>query len=255
MSNSKKKIGTIIVIIGLIASLMGIYSFFSSKIENLTTTNQNLTEGIRDLTKGIDNLTEENLNLKDQVERLKTENKELMDEIEDKHSISQSHVDYTVYDEGAEPPIWSGWMGSSNGASLTVDTTSIETNAHDGSFSARITYDPTKESWAGVFVQSDGTWEGGQGIGLNLTEAKTLSVYAKGTVGGEKVKFGYGYSGKDSSAKVTEFKTLSTHWTQFTIDLSGEDISHINGVFMFTVDRTHNPSSITFYIDNIQYEY
>lgn len=254
MSNSKIKIGTIIVTIGLIASMIGIYTFLSSEIEDLTTTNQNLTEGIRDLTKGIDDLTEENLNLKEQVERLKTENKKLREPIEGKHLSSISQVIYTAYDEGAEPPIWSGWMGSSNGASLTVDTTSIETDAHNGSFSARITYDPAKESWAGVFVQSDGTWEGGQGIGLNLTATKTLSFYAKGTVGGEKVKFGYGYSGKDSSAKVTEFKTLSTQWTQFVIDLSGEDISHINGVFMFTVDRTHNPSSITFYIDNIQYQ-
>ena len=52
----------------------------------------------------------------------------------------------------------------------------------------------------------------------------------------------------------TGFITLTSKWKQYTLDLSGKDLSNIKGGFSFIVNRTLNPDGCTFYLDDIRYE-
>jgi hypothetical protein len=163
-----------------------------------------------------------------------------------------------VYNEIPLNYPWTGYRGEYNGNSaLKIDTTWAK-EPESGTYCASISYDRTKEQWAGLFIQGDGTWNRGPGIGLNLAEAKKLVFYARGKVGQENVAFGYGYdspdqSGYTDSSYANRMITLTRGWQRYEFDLSDKDLSHINGLFMFSVDKFNNPSSVTFYLDDIAY--
>lgn len=58
-----------------------------------------------------------------------------------------------------------------------------------------------------------------------------------------KVKFGIGddSGSKDSvnNGKVESLKqTVTTTWQQFELDLTGQDLSNINGVFLWSIAKT-----------------
>jgi hypothetical protein len=163
-----------------------------------------------------------------------------------------------VYNEIPLNYPWTGYMGEHNGNSaLNIDTT-WPIQSESGMYCARISYDRTKEQWAGLFVQGDGTWNRGPRIGLNLAGARKLVFYAKGDVGLENVKFGYGYDNPDQSRFTdssygSRMISLTNEWQKYEFDLAGKDLSHINGLFMFSVDKFNNPNSVIFYLDNITY--
>ena len=46
---------------------------------------------------------------------------------------------------------------------------------------------------------------------------------------------------------------LTQEWKQFTIDLTGKDLRHIVGGFMFLLRRSENPMGAVFYFDEIVY--
>ena len=48
--------------------------------------------------------------------------------------------------------------------------------------------------------------------------------------------------------------TLTTQWQQYTIDLTGVDLSYVLGGFAWVANNTANPNGAVFYLDDIQYE-
>lgn len=173
-------------------------------------------------------------------------------------SILPVSADVLVFNEIPLNYPWTGYMGEQNGIeALDVDTT-WPGEPENGTHCAYISYDRTKEQWSSLFIQGDGTWNRGPGIGLNLAGCDKLVFYAKGRVGKENVKFGFGYdtadqSGLTDSSYASRVITLTNYWTRYELDLSGKDLSHINGLFMFSVDAFNNPYNVEFYLDNITY--
>lgn len=113
--------------------------------------------------------------------------------------------------------------------------------------------------WAGIFwLNPANNWGDSKG-GLNLKGAKQLVFWARGEKGGEVVTFkmggvGMGHQYPDSDGASSDPITLTKDWKQYTIDLSGKDLSQIAGGFAWVATAKENQSNITFYLANIYYE-
>ncbi|NNM66780.1 MAG: hypothetical protein HKM06_02080 [Spirochaetales bacterium] len=163
-----------------------------------------------------------------------------------------------VYDDdpritGVEEPfVASGMMG--NYDSLTLDLGSTD-HPEDGQTCLKVSYN-AYVGWVGCAWQTPANNWGTMPGGYNLTGAKTLSFWARGTTGEEKVSFGYGMIDSnakyyDSSKKGTGDFYLTRHWKKYTIDLSGQNMSNIiTGFYFFT---SSNGVPVTFYLDDIEY--
>ena len=153
---------------------------------------------------------------------------------------------------GDAPFAPSGYMG--NTGAIAVD--SVETNPHSGTSATRVRY-KAAGGWGGVVWQSPANDWGEKPGGYDFSGAKALSFWARGERGGETVSFGYGIIGPDKkffdSAK-GELKDvkLTPEWTQYSFDLSGQDLTHIKSGFYWTLGGKDQP--ITFYLDDIRYE-
>ncbi len=103
--------------------------------------------------------------------------------------------------------------------------------------------------------------------GYDLSGAASLSFWAKGENGGERVEFftaGLGRNGEtgavianypDSTAKVgLGFVTLTDEWTKYTIGLDGRDLSYVGCGFGFVVSGSYSGGTQTFYLDEIRFE-
>ncbi|AMM41164.1 conserved hypothetical protein, secreted [Candidatus Desulfofervidus auxilii] len=143
----------------------------------------------------------------------------------------------------------------------------------------------TGGSWGGWYLmngvlegeetQPKANWGDYPDAGFNLTGAKKLTFWARGKDGGERVEFfafGVGrdpISGNpiasypDSSPKVTIcgklvtpcYRTLTKNWQQYTIDLTGLDLSYVIGGFGWVTNAPQNNNkSIIFYLDDIRYD-
>lgn len=102
------------------------------------------------------------------------------------------------------------------------------------------------------------------GQGLDLSGASRLSFWARGEHGGEKVEFltcGFGYTGAesvnvdypDSCPKQTLGRvTLTDSWKEYSIDLSGKDLSSIALGFGYALSE--GSGQCVFYLDDIRFE-
>ncbi len=117
----------------------------------------------------------------------------------------------------------------------------------------------TGSGWAGVYwLRPANNWGDVKGAGLNLKGAKKLTFWARGENGGEVVTFKMGGVGMahphpDSDTATTEPITLTKEWKEYTIDLTGKDLSHIIGGFAWIGTAKENQAKITFYLANIYY--
>jgi hypothetical protein len=145
---------------------------------------------------------------------------------------------------------------------------------HSGATSIRCQYDATPDGFGGFYLQN-GTLTGNQtkpvanfgtvpNAGIDLTGATTLTFWARGENGGEQIEFfmaGVGHPPSpqpypDSSPRRPSTgtrTTLTTSWQQYSIDLTGMDLSYILGGFGWVADAAHNPSGAVFYLDDIVY--
>lgn len=112
---------------------------------------------------------------------------------------------------------------------------------------------------------NDGT---GEGQGLDLTGAEELRFWAKGTSGGEVVEFfcaGFGYDGEtnvrtvahpDSARKRSLGEvTLTDEWREYSIDLSGADLSCIACGFGYVMNGDMDGDATReFCLDEIRFE-
>jgi hypothetical protein len=105
--------------------------------------------------------------------------------------------------------------------------------------------------------------------GYDLTGATGLTYWARGKTGGEKVEFFVGGVGRDpASGNATNpfpdslprtpplgtTTVLTTNWQQFTLDLTGKNLTNVMGGFAWYASGSNNTSGATFYLDDIQYE-
>lgn len=161
-----------------------------------------------------------------------------------------------VYEEGQGVFVPSGWMGDVE--AITVDTR-CTTKPRKGKYCIKWTYDiskSTKLGWAGVYWQyPQNNW--GKKNGRNLTGLKKLSFWVRGENGNEIINItAGGIKGENPDTFMREIKgmKLSTQWKQYTINLSGRDLSNVSGGFCWTVDSKKNKGIVTFYFDDVIYD-
>lgn len=105
--------------------------------------------------------------------------------------------------------------------------------------------------------------------GYDLTGAQRVTFWTMGERGGEQIEFFVGGVGRNptNGAAIEPFPdsmprypvagttfTLTTNWQQFTVDLSGRNLTNIMGGFGWFAEATKNPQGATFYLDDIVYE-
>lgn len=156
-------------------------------------------------------------------------------------------------DDTAEMPyVWSGWMGKIDAIAMDAKCTD---KPHTGQFCMKCDYKASDE-FGGIIWQSPANDWGDQPGGFDLTGAKHLTFWARGENGGEQVSFKVGIIGSDKkypdSARVSLDATLEKEWKQYSIDLTGKDLSCIKSGFGWVVAAKGSP--VTFYLDDIQYE-
>lgn len=165
------------------------------------------------------------------------------------------YTDKTAKDNHYTP---SGWMGDFG--DIKVDTGSKDA-PHSGTTCIKVTYTAEQKQgagWAGVYWQNPPNNWGTQPGGFDLKGAKKLVFWAKGAKGGEKIaefKIG-GITGEyaDSDCAGTSEVTLTSDWKEYSIDLTGKDLSSIAGGFCWVANAASNPNGFTIYLDDIIYE-
>jgi len=136
-------------------------------------------------------------------------------------------------------------------------------NCHEGQQCIQISFDTACSSqdqgWGGMYWLSPANNWGSQKGGYNLTGAKKLVFWARGEKGGEIIntfKVGGILDAKvpDSDTASLGPVTLTKDWKEYTIDLTGKDLSYIVGGFAWATDASSNSGTVKFYLDNIYYE-
>ncbi|MGH7195038.1 MAG: hypothetical protein ACREJM_16110, partial [Candidatus Saccharimonadales bacterium] len=161
-----------------------------------------------------------------------------------------------VYDEAdreASPFLPTGWMGDTKQIALSPD---CATQPHGGRTCLRAEF-KAPDGWGGVVWQHPGNNWGDKPGGWSLEGAKRLSFWARGERGGEVVTFQFGLLGadkryRDSGKGELQNTRLTTEWQQFTIDVSGCDLSRIITGFAWTAAGQGKP--VVFYLDEVRYE-
>lgn len=152
----------------------------------------------------------------------------------------------------------SGRMGDISDISFDDGTT---TTWYSGGNAIRITYTPSgSDGWAGIYWQHPiNNWGTIPGVGFNLAGVSRLTFWARGANGGEKAEFKIGgitgpYPDSLQPAVSTGVLTLSSNWQQYSIDLTGRDLSYVIGGFVWVTNRDQNPGGATIYLDDIHFE-
>ena len=122
----------------------------------------------------------------------------------------------------------------------------------DGKFVSKINYaDPAARE---VVKQND--WDNNSPGGYDLTGAKTISFWARGHEGGEKVKISLGgtLTGKYPNTCSAEFGeiVLTKEWKEHSFSVEGKDLRRIKNPF--TVVVSGNGFPFRFYLDDVSYK-
>jgi hypothetical protein len=168
---------------------------------------------------------------------------------------------FYVYQDGAAKVNHyypSGWMGDYG--DLRVNVKEI-TNPHSAPSCVKITYTAKGKNgagWAGVYWQQPANNWGTANAGYNLTGTKRCTFWARGEKGNEVInefKVG-GIQGEYADTDVAGIGPvkLTTTWKQYTIDLTGKDLSRIAGGFCWAASADENPDGFAIYLDDIMFE-
>lgn len=146
----------------------------------------------------------------------------------------------------------SGWMGDYGDIKIEYQS---PLRSQSGRYCQKWSYTARRShnaGWAAVSWQyPENNW--GKFKGHDLTGYNKVSFWARGEEGGEAIKIQIGGQ-NDSLSVIYGPIILSPEWKQYTIDLSGEDLSNVTAGFCWTASKEHNPSGAVFYLDNIVYE-
>ena len=168
---------------------------------------------------------------------------------------------FNLYTDAKSPDnhyVPSGWMGDYGDIKLNDK---FMTKPHGGTTCIQIVYTNKATQgarWGGIYWQNPPNNWGTRPGGYDLTGAKKLTFWARGEKGGERVeefKIG-GITGEYADSDVAGIGpvVLTIEWQQFTIDLTGKDLSSISGGFCWATNLDVNPEGATFYLDDIRYE-
>lgn len=168
---------------------------------------------------------------------------------------TKAKLPLVVYDEGTQtdlPYTPSGYMG--NTGAIKMDMNSPD-HPHTGKTCLEVTY-TASDNWGGVVWQDPANDWGDRPGGQNLSGAKALTFWARGAQGGEVVTFQFGLLGKDKTYSDTasgklDKVALTKDWKQYTIDLTGKDLSRIKTGFCWVVAGQGHP--VQFSLDDIRY--
>lgn len=178
--------------------------------------------------------------------------------------------DFYIYSDKNSPSnhfIPSGWMGDHN--DLKFNDQATEEYA-SGATSLKIIYTARKtqnQGWAGIYWQSAQNNWGVKDTGYDLSDFNKLVFKAKGAKGGEvltTVKVG-GITTNAITGKSVPFPDsldveygpirLTQDWEQYSINLSGKDLSNVNGGFAIVFNANHTGGEQAIYLDDIRYVY
>ena len=164
---------------------------------------------------------------------------------------------FVIFSEKGSPTnhyVPSGWMG--NIKAIQFDE-GCRTQPHSGATCLRFAYHEAGD-WAGVVWQDPANDWGKAPGGWNLTGAKKLVFWACGDNGGELVtcfKFGLLGTGNkfhDTANGSLDAVRLTSTWKQYSINVSGKDLSCIKTGFAWIVVGQGKP--VVFYLDDISFE-
>ena len=153
----------------------------------------------------------------------------------------------------------SGWMGDFGDLKYNQNW---QEDAYSRASCIKIEY--TAEAlqgnkWAGMYWQNpENNWGMKESGGYNLKDATKLTFWARGDTGNEIIrefKMG-GITGAypDSDTASIGPLALTKEWKEYTIDLTGMDLSYIIGGFAWVASALDNPDGMVFYMDDIKYE-
>ncbi|MEI8350617.1 MAG: hypothetical protein WCI77_10765 [Candidatus Omnitrophota bacterium] len=152
----------------------------------------------------------------------------------------------------------SGWIGDYGDIKMEEGAT---VEPHSGVTAIQFIYNAKKaqnQGWAGVYWQSLPNNWGSKTGGFDLSGMTKITFWAKGAKGGEVIqKFMVGgIRGEYPDSTLVEFGPveLTNTWTQYTINLAGENLSYVNGGFGWVTTGDLNPGGCTFYLDDIKFE-
>lgn len=162
--------------------------------------------------------------------------------------IAQSPKPYSILDNF----IPSGYMGDTKNIRLVKN---YSDNSRPDSLCTKITYQPGSEGWAGVSWQFPANnWCTKKGKDFSGVGYTTVTFWVRGENGGEEIKFKSGQDCGDTYSTDEMTKILGKSWTKVTIDLKGQNLSNVTGAFIWVADGKASPGTITFYVDDVQYE-
>ncbi|GHC54311.1 glycoside hydrolase family 2 TIM barrel-domain containing protein [Roseibacillus persicicus] len=160
-----------------------------------------------------------------------------------------------VYQEGGGEMLWSpsGLMPEKN--FLSIDPKSL-VKPHRGEHCLEVQYNSGGD-WSGLQWQHPaGDWENNNPGGYDLTEAKTLSLWARGQKGGEQVTLNMGgaLTGRYPNTTQADFGSinLTTEWKQFTFSLDGKDLRRIKNPLTLVFKGSGFPYRV--FLDDIKFE-
>lgn len=159
------------------------------------------------------------------------------------------------------------------GAAVALNGSWTDT-VHSGATAIRCAFTPPYSPyWAGFYflngvMDADDpapqpNWGDVPDAGVDLTGATALTFWARGASGGEQIEFflagvGVGTAPHPDSAPrrpvAGTLFALTTEWQQFSIDLTGMDLSYVLGGFGWVASTDQNPGGAVFYLDDIRYE-
>ena len=151
----------------------------------------------------------------------------------------------------------SGWMGDYGDIKLNDQSAD---NPHSGTTSMQFIYSAKKsqgQGWAGVYWQNPANNWGSKKGGFDLTGMTKITFWARGAKGAEviqKFKVG-GIKGTYPDTAEVEFGPveLTDAWKEYTINLTGKDLSYISGGFCWVTTADLNPEGATFYLDDVKF--
>jgi len=175
--------------------------------------------------------------------------------------VDKPNKEFGVYkDKNAKENhyIPSGWMGDYG--DIKLNDQCME-NLHSGTTAIQFVYSGKKsqsQGWAGVYWQNPANNWGSKKGGFDLTGMTKLIFWARGAKGGEVIQkfFVGGIKGTYPDSANVEFGPveLTDTWKEYSINLSGKDLSYISGGFGWVSTADLNPEGATFYLDDIKFE-
>ncbi len=172
-----------------------------------------------------------------------------------------------------------GRFASENGGGYVLPMEeAVRESPYDGVDCIRCSFQSSGSNWGGWYFQNGAltgneaapteNWGSVPGAGVDMSGATQLTFWAKGAQGGERVEFfafGVGrHAGTgvptmpypDSSSKVSlGYSTLSTDWTQYSLDVGNLNLTYVLGGFGWVTSAAANAGGdITFFLDNIRFD-